>query len=131
MQVLIYAAPFNTAGQRLLKGIGALTCVQQCEYLVSIATLAHRLRQPFGQMAIGILVPSDQRELGDLVSMRHLMRDMRIVLVLPNGHADMLSDGHVLRPRFVSYSDGDLSDVAAVVHKMIATTETDPLQAVR
>ena len=89
-------------------------------YCASLNALDKYLRQPIGVSPIGILIPSDDGELAALIGMRHLLRDMRLILILPgNRTLDMASSSpHMLHPRFISYADGDLSDVTAVLSKM-------------
>jgi hypothetical protein len=43
---------------------------------------------------------------------------MRIILVLPDRDDETVAMGHRLRPRMVSYNDGDYLDVAAVLIRM-------------
>jgi hypothetical protein len=93
------------------------------DLFTSVASLNTRLRRPMRPAAIGILIPGHARDLLCFAAMRHLMGDMRIVLVLPDSRPQTISDGHALHPRFISYADSDLKDVEAVVAKMVATLQ--------
>ncbi len=121
MQLLIYASPLNMIGRNLLKKIKSALADTHSTYCASLQALDEFLRRPIGVTPIGILIPSDEGELAALVGMRHLLRDMRLILVLPGNHASATvnsSIAHMLRPRFISYADGDLSDITAVLCKM-------------
>jgi hypothetical protein len=124
MQLLVYTAPFVDAGRmkKMLDGRDGDRC---CLYFTALSALAAYLRKPLGFPSICILAPADERELTQLNGMRHLLRDMRIVLILPDGEPQTISEAHYLRPRHVAYADGNLADVKAVVDKMSAI-ETRP-----
>jgi hypothetical protein len=47
--------------------------------------------------------------------MEHLLRDMRIILILPNDRPRTVSEEDALRPRFIRFADSDMSDVGAVL----------------
>lgn len=120
MQLLIYASPLNTIGRSLLKKINSVIVDAHSTYCATLEALDEFLRQPIGASPIGILIPADEGELAALVGMRHLLRDMRLILVLPGNRA--LGAGtinaHMLRPRFIGYADGDPADITAVLCKM-------------
>jgi len=120
MQLLIYASPFNLIGRNLEKKIQSLNLADHIICCASLKALDKYLRQPIGVTTIGILVPSDDGELAALIGMRHLLRDMHLILILPRNHTldATNASAHMLRPRFISYADSELSDVTAVVCKM-------------
>ncbi len=118
MRLILYAPPLNTAGQRLLQIVRSLGAEKRHEFYATIKKLDARLRRPMGSASVAVLCPANNDDLAALIAIRHLLRDLRVILVLPDGQAQTISDGHALRPRFVSYADGDFSDVAAVVVKM-------------
>jgi hypothetical protein len=47
------------------------------------------------------------------------MRDVQIILVIPDRRPETLSLGHLLRPRYLSYEDGNFDDLASVLEKML------------
>lgn len=122
MQLMIYAAADNAVGRDLRKQIrstgfeiGAGTI-----YCTSLTALEQQLRKPLGKSPLGILIPSDDDELAALTSMRRLMRDMRLILILPDSHKPNIAHAraHMLRPRFITYADRYLEEVTAVLWKM-------------
>ena len=58
-------------------------------------------------------------QLRDVLSIRHLFDNIKIVLILPDRKNETIVIGHKLRPRFLSYTDGDFKDIAAVLKKML------------
>ena len=121
MGLLMYAPPASLAGERLSKTICTQNDPDPWECFGTIETLAERLRRPLGKTMTAVLCPQDQMELEELITMRHLLRDMRIILILPDSKAGTVSNGHALRPRFVSYADSNFKDVAAVMAKITET----------
>lgn len=97
--------------QKAVPGEGARICRD-------IHALSDALRQPGGGKAIAILFASTRNELQEILSLRELLGDMKIILVLPDGSTDTVAKGHSLRPRFMSYGDGDFQDIAAVLKRM-------------
>jgi hypothetical protein len=81
----------------------------------------HFLSRHLGFQLIAILFPSNPEELNNLLEVRHLMHNTRIILVLPDEQVRTISDGHLLRPRFITTAGGNLNDVAAVAQKMAAS----------
>ncbi len=120
MQIMIYASPFNLIGRNLKKKIQSLNFAGHIICCTSLKALDNYLRQPIGVSTIGILIPSDDGELAALIGMRHLLRDMRLILILPQNHSQDTTNAraHLLRPRFISYADDKLSDVTGVLCKM-------------
>ena len=115
---MIYAPPEYSNAKGFDRILDQFAEQSPCLLFDSLSDFAQRLRQPMDPNLIAVLFPKDTDQLGELVAIRHLLRDLRVVLILPDSRETTVSRGHVLRPRFVSYADSDLSDVAAVVTKM-------------
>jgi hypothetical protein len=129
MRIMIYAPSGNAVGKLLVNRINSANNTP-IELYDSLEYLSENLRKPISTPLVAILMPKNNAELSNLIQMRHLLRNIRIVLILPNRHAETIADGHTLRPRYVSHSDGDLSDVVAVVIKMAEKEESYLMQAV-
>jgi hypothetical protein len=130
MHLLIYVPPTHTTGRHLLRTITTASGHQPIDTFDSLESLTLYLRKPISAALVAILLPKNNTELSALIKMRHLLRNMRIVLILPNREEHTIADGHTLRPRYVSHGDGDLSDVVAVVQKMTGMHNNRLLQAV-
>lgn len=128
MKILIYASRYHGASQRLLDSVCNLRDSHRCDCdhydeLPSLIDALHRCR--IGSR-LAVLFPSNPNELAKLVALKHLLFDLQIILILPNGKSTTLSHGHALRPRFISYADSDFSDVAAVSDKLLARLAQSP-----
>lgn len=118
MVFIIYKS-LTDSSNKLQRIIEPLVSKTQLEKYSSIKKLTQRLQQPMKEEVVGILMPSNAKDLSDLLSIKNLVREIRIILVLPDRDEKTISIGHTLRPRFLTYADGDLTDVAAVMSKMM------------
>lgn len=81
--------------------------------------LSQRLRSLGEKYEIAVLVAANTRELEEFVSLEDLLENLRVIFILPDRKKATISKGHKLRPRFLTYMDGDFMDVAAVLKKML------------
>lgn len=122
MNIIAYTPPFTAASRRLVDIIQGIGDRNKHEVHDTLDSLTARLRHPMARFdSLLILCPSDGRELTKLTAIGHLLRDLNLIVLLPDGEGRTISEGHRLRPRFIGYSDGDLEDVAQVVRKMAAS----------
>ena len=117
--VLIYATAVTAVEKRLVEALESSKNDLYQENFRTLENLKKRLRLSIIDDSILILLPENSKELSGLIEIRDILRDTRIILVLPDDNEATLSKGHNLRPRFISYRDGNFTDVAAVMSKMI------------
>ncbi len=72
-------------------------------------------------MAAAVLLATSKDAFSEILSISGLFHDVPIILVLPDREAETVAKGHTLYPRFMAYIDGDLTDVAAVLGKMLGS----------
>ena len=120
MYLLIYASALSPVSRSLDALIRSMAMDIQTACCSSLEELDDFLRQPATSRPIGLLLPSNDGELAALIGVRHLFRDMRLILILPEQRepADRHPNPHELHPRFIGYADGDLSNITAVLWKM-------------
>jgi len=126
--VFIIYKPSTNNSNKLQRKVEPLVSKTQVENYSSIKDITQRLQRPMKEEVVGIFMPSGERDLSDLLSINHLVKDIRIILVLPDRDEKTISIGHSLRPRFLTYADGDLSDVAAVMIKMMGNPKEEQNQ---
>lgn len=119
MRLLLYNPVSEGFGEQLHRIIAELISLKDVEVYRSIETLSRRLRQRAYDLPIVVLHATRREDLSDILSIRDLLRDVRIILLLPDRDEETLAQGHILRPRFVSYADSDLTDVRAVLDRML------------
>ncbi len=121
MNLFVYTRKENNVSNRLINEILGLTKVKGIEILHNVESLKNRILFKLGKKpAIGVLCITTVPELNVILSFRELLEDIKLILILPDRNNHTISEGHKLHPRFVSYVDGDFSDVGAVLNKMIA-----------
>lgn len=127
MVFIVYKSSLDSS-IKLQRIIEPLVYKKQVESYGSIKELTKRLQRPRKEELVGIFMPSGEEDLSNLLSINHLVRDIRIILVLPDRNEKTISIGHSLRPRFLTYADGDLRDVEAVMNKMMGNPGVEPRQ---
>jgi hypothetical protein len=115
----------ETGGQ-LQRLVEALVTEEKVEVYRTIGSLSERLYLPRNSMSIAVLHARSKGELSDIVSLGNLFKDVRVILILPDWEDETIALGHRLRPRFVSYDDGNFTDVLEVLRKMLGQTEDIP-----
>ncbi len=83
-----------------------------------IEDLVWMLCRPGSRCDIAILVAPDQRSLNHYVAHQSRLKDVKILLVLPDREPATALMGHKLYPRFLSYLDNDPKEVVAVLKNM-------------
>ncbi|MEN6621913.1 MAG: hypothetical protein ABFD50_10225 [Smithella sp.] len=119
MTLYIYSTKTDGAEERLLRVIELLLPEKELKFYRSIDDLSDVLRQPVFNPRIVILFASSRKELEDILSIRELLEDAKIILIVPDTDPATLARGHTLRPRFLSDCNSDFVDIAAVLSRMI------------
>ncbi|MEW6379371.1 MAG: hypothetical protein AB1611_07165 [bacterium] len=125
MKLLYYATSIEGAGERLQKIIEALIPEEKREVYRTIGHLSHRLRQPMINHSVVVLLAATREDLSDILSIRDLFGDLRLIVILPDHESKTIAIGHSLRPRFLSTIDSDFSEVAAVLDKIFERERQD------
>lgn len=86
----------------------------------SVSAFCTRLRHAPTQGVIIILAAADDKELMTHMSIRYLMEDARIILIVPTRDAALLVKAHTFHPRFIGDLESGGREVIAVIHKMLS-----------
>jgi len=121
MEVFFYAKEKEGAGKRLQKVIEMLVPKRKTVIFRTTSGLARRLKRPrsANDRTVGVLLAASRKDLQDILSIGELLGDVRIIIVLPDREEETIAKGHILRPRFTTYTDSDFEDIAAVLKKML------------
>lgn len=121
MNLFIYSSKSKGATNRLRGRVESCMQGHTPETFNSVAHLSHRFCRPYarGGDSIAVLYAADRQDLANLLSIRDLLDDVRIILILPDDKKETVSAGHRLRPRYISYAGGNFENVAAVLNKMM------------
>ena len=120
MNLFIYSSKSKGAANRLQWRIRSCMQGNPTETFNSIAQLSHRLHWPYAKReeTIVVLFAADRQDLANFLSIRDFLNGISIILVLPDSENETITAGHRLRPRYISYADGNFEDVVAVLIKM-------------
>ena len=116
---LIVYTDYERLGNKLWRMIKRAGVNGHVEIYGSIESLSGAIVRKNGDAVIAVLFINNRSELMKMLQLSDRLRDLRIILVLPDRDMETVSIGHKLYPRFISYADGDLKDVGAVLYKMI------------
>ncbi len=119
MTLLIYSTTTSLEEKRLLRIIELMLPEKKFKFYRTIDDFSQRLRQPVLKQRILILLLNSPKELEDVLSIRELLEDAKIILIVPDTDPATLARGHILRPRFLSDGKSDFVDVAAVLGRII------------
>ncbi|HVO67929.1 MAG TPA: hypothetical protein VMT12_15740 [Syntrophales bacterium] len=125
MTLLIYTTRMEGAGERLLQIVDTVVSGENVKIYRTVDGLSRGLRQPRNEVTLAILLASSKEDLINLLSIRDLLSDMKIILILPDSDPETVAKGHMLRPRFLTYCDSDFVDVAAVLSLMVRNLGED------
>lgn len=119
MKVILFRPSPIGRGEEFVREIEMRTSPEQ---LVPCDSLAHLVGEfPwFGlQKVLLVLLVETQELLLDLLAQRDLLREYRIILVLPDGEEATFTTGHELYPRFVTSLGQPPEHLGAVLTRMI------------
>jgi len=120
MKLLIFASNNRETRERLLGLTLGLEGLDSVDLYGSREALARGLRQPPFLESLALIAPANREELDGIVSLGQLLSAVRTILILPDQNSDTISRGLLVRPHFLSFADGDLSVVAAVLARLAA-----------
>lgn len=120
--IIYYSTGADDIGEKLMDIMETYSPDWQKTVCRSMHSLAYRtlfMRKNFklGETVL-ILVASNSKELQEVHSFRDALSDYRLILVLPNHKEETIARGHELYPRFLTYTDGDYSEIVSVLHRM-------------
>jgi hypothetical protein len=119
MKLLVYAAKSDGVAQDLQQVIEEIVPKENLEIYRYFNSLSYRLQQPMNGLEIAILLADSDQDLTDFLSLQDLLSEIRVIIILPDHEPSTFARAHMLRPRFMTYTDSDFKDVKAVISKMI------------
>ena len=122
MKGLLYLPEVGGIADQRKKLVEGRIPEENLEVYRSLEGLSQRLAQPFDDLGVAVLMAGNHEELMNIFSIRDLLRDLQIILVIPDQKEETVALAHQLRPRLLTYIDGDLSMITIVLGKMLKTT---------
>jgi hypothetical protein len=119
MKIFLYSKVGDRSGDILEKIIKThLPGVEMVVYR-TMDDLSQNLRQPIEDSGVAILLVSNQEDLKNILSIRYLFQNIRIILLLPSKETEIITLAHQLRPRFLTDINSDLAEITAVLKRML------------
>ncbi|MGA2959401.1 MAG: hypothetical protein ABSF48_27245 [Thermodesulfobacteriota bacterium] len=119
MDLFIYSTASEENRKQLEDSFKALVPKEKMEVFRSFDDFSQRLKLPAQSKSIAVLAPGSRQELQEILSRIDLLRDLRIIVIAPDHEAETTAVAHQLRPRYLTYLNGDFGDLAAVLDKML------------
>jgi hypothetical protein len=113
----------SEAGVRLQRILESEIPYEAPETYQHIDEFSKRLSRTSRGQGIAILFIATMAEFYEIFSIRSLLKDIRVILILPDRSSDFIRAGYKLRPRFISFMDSDFKIVAVVLRRMLKHTE--------
>jgi hypothetical protein len=117
--ILLYAKSEEETSRRFREALKDVLAGEDVRVSSDIGNLTEWLSEAPCIGTILLILVDSREDLAELFSIKKLLFDVRTILVLPDKNSDTVAIGHLLRPRFISYRDGNFLDVAAVLARMI------------
>ena len=120
LNVLFYTGSKNEVNEKLYSLADIVSLSARTRVFRNIDDLSRRLSQPVSDGAtVAVLLAGNKEDLLKMVSIRHLLLDIPIILILYDREEDTTAMGYALYPRFLTYADSNPAEVAAVLGKML------------
>lgn len=109
----------KSENSRLQEALKPVVAEQSLEVFTKFEEFTDRIRRLPRDIDVAVLSVQNDYQLAALLSLGEYLDSVRIILILPDRNHHMVSKGHLLHPRFVTFNDDNYADVAAVLSKML------------
>jgi hypothetical protein len=119
MAVIFYLPAYEEKGEELLYRMMVELPQQKVETYRYFSDLCRRLQGPFPDIKVAVLLCMTKADLQEIFSLGEFLRDLRLILVIPDDDTETIIKAHNLRPRYVSWLDNDFFDIVTVLKRMV------------
>ncbi len=119
MNLFLIVTGNNGVGEPYLRDIAPLVSPDRLDVFHDLASFAERLRKPKDPLTILLILRPSHEDLKKVVSLRDLVKDARVLLVLDDQSEETISLAHKVRPTYISYADNGTSGVVAVLKQLL------------
>ena len=123
MKCIFYEKKSGIIAGQIIGLLKASAIENNTERYHTIKALSQRLTRPIDGLAIMVLIAGDRKDLLNILAIQKLFGLIRIIIILPDREDESVKIGYQLQPRFLTYVNGDLSEVHAVLRKMLELSE--------
>jgi hypothetical protein len=126
MQLLFYAKRNEQSENRLDAAIRSVAPEGAIERFVTLEGFRDRLRSIVEPNSIMVLAAVDREELLEMQALRDMLTEIYVILVIPDRQESTIKLAHLLRPRFLSQTKDDFTDLSQIVAKIIRSPHGPP-----
>ena len=123
MKCIFYEKKSGIIAGQIIGLLKASAIENNTELYHTIRTLSQRLTRPIDGLAIMVLIAGDRKDLLNILAMQKLFGVIKIIIILPDREDESVKIGYKLQPRFLTYVNGDISEVHGVLRKMLELSE--------
>ena len=124
MKCIFYEKKSGIIAGQIIGLLKASAIENNTELYHTIRTLSQRLTRPIDGLAIMVLIAGDRKDLLSIIAIQKLFDFIKIIIILPDRGDESVKIGYKLQPRFLTYVNGDISEVHAVLRKMLELSES-------
>ena len=125
MKCIFYEKKSGIIAEQIIGLLKASAIENKTELYHTIKTLSQRLTRPIDGLAIMVLIAGDRKDLLSILAMQKLFGVIKIIIILPDREDESVQIGYKLQPRFLTYVNGDISEVHAVLRKLLELSESN------
>ena len=125
MKCIFYEKKSGIIAGQIIGLLKASAVENKTELYHTIKTLSQRLTRPIDGLAIMVLIAGDRKDLLNILAIQKLFGLIRIIIILPDREDESVKIGYKLQPRFLTYVNGDISEVHAVLRKLLELSESN------
>jgi hypothetical protein len=118
MNLLLYARGHDRENTRLEAAVHSTIPKRNVEPFKRLDDFTERLRWPVEPDSIAVIAAADHEELRRMQTLRKLLPEIYVVLVIPDRKKSTIDLAHLLLPRFLSQRHEDFTDLGEVLKKM-------------
>ena len=123
MKCIFYEKKSGTIAGQIIGLLKASAIENNTEHYQTIKALSQRLTRPIDGLAIMVLIAGDRKDLLSILAIQKLFVFIKIIIILPDREDESVKIGYKLQPRFLTYVNGDISEVHGVLRKMLELSE--------
>ena len=119
MKLIFYEKNGNDVADKLIGMMRPPIEENKIQIYRTINELSLELSQLSKVSFIIVMIPKDREDLVNIQGLQESLRDIRSIVILPDGEDETIKLGHQLEPRFLTFIDANLSEVSRVLRKML------------
>lgn len=117
--------PTSLTANHVLEAIEKSAQREHVEVYSSVKTLLEELNGPSGHLNEVLVLAPSRSALAELTAASDVLERFRLVLILPDDNAGTITMGHSLRPRIIGLSEDIVTELPAVLTKMLRISEPE------